>query len=132
MAASRTAEYVAFYRALETIERRPRFRDPFAIEFLSRNLRMAVRVARHRFMRALLLRYADRRAPGARTSAIARTCFIDDFVRRATAQGVRQLVLLGAGFDCRAHRVPELRDVAVFEVDRHETQARKRALMARS
>jgi methyltransferase (TIGR00027 family) len=129
MAASRTAEYVALYRALETDERRrpPLFRDPFAMGFLPRRLALAVRAARAPVVRGVLERYADRRAPGARTSAIARTAYIDDAVRRAVADGIDQVVILGAGFDCRAHRMPELAGATVYEVDRGETQAVKRA-----
>src|SRR5262249_8127092 len=68
---------------------------------------------------------------GARTSAIARTRFIDDVVRARVDTGVRQLVILGAGFDCRAHRLAELRDSLVFEVDREETQRAKRDAVTR-
>lgn len=129
MAASRTAQYVALYRALETDEPRrpPLFRDPFAIGFLSRSLGLAVRAARIPGMRRPVERYADRRAPGARTSAIARTAYIDDAVRAAVGDGIADVVILGAGFDCRAHRMPELAGATVYEVDRADTQAIKRA-----
>jgi len=133
MSVSRTARYVAFYRALESIERRrPRlFDDPFATAFVPPNLHAALRVARVPFAHRLLSNYADRRAPGARTSAIARTRFIDDVVRARSDAGVRQLVILGAGFDCRAHRLPVLRDTTVYEVDRGDTQQAKREAVAR-
>ena len=127
MAVSRTAEYVALYRALETRAPKPRLRDPYAAGFLSPALTWALRTARVAPLRAGLTRYADWRAPGARTSAIARTAFIDDVCRGI---GGRQLVILGAGFDCRAHRLLELADSVVFEVDRHDTQAAKRARLA--
>ena len=132
MSASRTAQYVALYRALETNEstRPPLFRDPFARQFLSRSLDFAVTASRVPLVRSAIVRYADRRAPGARTSAIARTAFLDDAVRKGVASGIAQLVILGAGFDCRAHRMPELASVAVYEVDRAETQAVKRARVA--
>jgi methyltransferase (TIGR00027 family) len=39
-------------------------------------------------------------------------------------------VLLGAGFDCRALRIPELANVRVIEVDHPATQARKRSVLA--
>jgi methyltransferase (TIGR00027 family) len=126
VSASRTAQYVAFYRALETVRRRPVVHDPYASRFLSPGLARAVRAARAPLVHSLVARYADRRAPGARTSAIGRTKIIDDAVLAAVASGTRQLVILGAGFDCRAHRMPELAGVAVFEVDRAETQAEKR------
>jgi methyltransferase (TIGR00027 family) len=77
-------------------------------------------------LRAVLERYADYRAPGARTSAIGRTRFIDDVVRAEVATGMRQLVILGAGYDSRAHRLPELAKVPVYEVDRADTQAEKK------
>ena len=130
---SRTAQLVALYRALETISGRepPLFRDPFAEAFLSRGLRLALRAARVGPVRRQLARYADRRAPGARTSAIARTAFIDEVVRDAVTRGTRQLVLLGAGYDCRAHRMRELGDVVVFEVDRAAIQQTKRVRLAR-
>jgi methyltransferase (TIGR00027 family) len=106
--------------------REPLFRDPFASLFLPPHLSRALRLARVGPLRAVLQRYADWRAPGARSSAIARTQFIDDVVRSAIEEGMRQVVLLGAGYDCRAHRLSELRDAHVFEVDRAETQAAKR------
>jgi methyltransferase (TIGR00027 family) len=56
-----------------------------------------------------------------------RTRFIDDVVRHAAAaRGVRQLVILGAGLDARAHRLAELRDTVVFDVDQPSTQSYKR------
>jgi methyltransferase (TIGR00027 family) len=126
---SRTAMYVALYRALETVERTraPLFHDPFAVRFLPPQLRLAVAAARLPALGPLLCRYADLRAPGARTSAIARTAFIDDVVRQQVSRGVRQVVILGAGFDCRAARLEELRSRRVFEVDREPTQRFKRA-----
>jgi methyltransferase (TIGR00027 family) len=130
MGVSRTAQFVALYRALESLEASPRIRDPFAAAFLPRRYRLAVGAARFAPLRRPLLRYADRRAPGARTSAIARTAFIDELVRREVAAGTAQLVLLGAGFDCRAHRLAELSGATVFEVDRVETQGEKRARLA--
>lgn len=129
MAASRTAQFVALYRALESARRQARLDDPFAARFLTPWMRRAVRLSRVPPFGALLTRYADWKAPGARTSAIARTLYLDDLVRRAVAGGARQLVILGAGFDCRAHRLPELAGVGVYEVDRADTQSQKRALL---
>jgi len=52
-----------------------------------------------------------------------RTQVIDDAVREASAA---QLVILGAGLDGRAWRMPELADVVVFEVDHPDSQREKR------
>jgi methyltransferase (TIGR00027 family) len=59
-----------------------------------------------------------------------RTRVIDDAVAAFTNAGGRQLVLLGAGFDCRAWRLPALAGATVYEIDHPATQARKRARMA--
>jgi methyltransferase (TIGR00027 family) len=55
-----------------------------------------------------------------------RTALVDEAVREAVAEGCRQLVLLGAGLDTRAWRMPELEEIHVFEVDLPATQAWKR------
>jgi methyltransferase (TIGR00027 family) len=132
MAASRTAEYVALYRALETTEmrREPLFSDPFAQHLLTESRARAFRMANRPWLRNVLEKYADWRAPGARTSAIGRTRFIDDIVRTEAARGVRQIVILGAGYDSRAHRLRELEAIKVYEVDRADTQAQKRKRIA--
>jgi methyltransferase (TIGR00027 family) len=58
-----------------------------------------------------------------------RTRVIDDDVGDFVRAGGRQVVLLGAGFDCRAWRLSALSDATVFEVDHPATQAKKRAVM---
>ena len=127
--ASRTAEYMALYRAMESARpsRKRLFRDPFAIHFLRPSLRIAAALCRVPLVASALAWYADRRAPGARTSAIARTRFIDDVVSQALTDGIRQVVILGAGFDCRLHRIPGIERVAAFEVDHPTTLAAKRS-----
>lgn len=59
-----------------------------------------------------------------------RTRVIDDTLRAFIAGGGKQLVLLGAGYDCRALRLPELADARVLEVDHPATQGRKRSVLA--
>lgn len=60
-----------------------------------------------------------------------RTAFFDDAVRAAIADGIAQIVLLGAGLDTRAARLDPARRARFFEVDRPESQADKRARVAR-
>jgi methyltransferase (TIGR00027 family) len=55
--------------------------------------------------------------------AAARTVGIDDAIR---AHPTAQIVILGAGLDGRAWRMPELASAAVFEVDHPASQADKR------
>lgn len=115
-----TASNVAAYRALESV-RAPGdrlFDDPYAIRFLRPLHRLLIGAARVPAVRGLVERYADGLVPGARTSALARTRLIDRWLEDEVAAGARQLVILGAGFDCRALRLPALAAVDVFEVDR--------------
>jgi len=55
-----------------------------------------------------------------------RTRVLDEAIERFAARGGRQIVLLGAGFDARASRIPDLR---FFEVDHPATQRRKKRLL---
>jgi methyltransferase (TIGR00027 family) len=55
-----------------------------------------------------------------------RTRLIDEAVAEGVAQGARQLVVVGAGLDSRAHRLSTLAECQVFEVDFPSTQAFKR------
>jgi methyltransferase (TIGR00027 family) len=59
-----------------------------------------------------------------------RRAAIDDALARALDAGVRQLVVLGAGLDARAWRLPALREVTVFEVDHPSTQVGKQRRVA--
>lgn len=61
-----------------------------------------------------------------------RTRFIDDAVRRALAAGLRDIVLVGAGFDCRGMRLPEIAaaNARVIEVDHGEQLDEKRRRLA--
>eukprot|EP01068_Selenidium_serpulae_P002311 Selendium_serpulae@DN2375_c1_g1_i1.p1 len=56
----------------------------------------------------------------------ARTRIIDDFVTER-ANEAAQLVILGAGYDMRAHRLGLPPAMRVYEVDQREVQAKKRA-----
>jgi len=58
---------------------------------------------------------------------LVRTRFIDEMLTRALRGGAAQVVILGAGFDTRAHRFTDLlQDVPVIEIDYGATQAYKR------
>jgi methyltransferase (TIGR00027 family) len=125
---SKTAEYMALFRALES--KRPSrtrlFADPLATDFLRPSMKRMALLARFPGGGALVEKIADRRIPGARTSAIARTRLIDDLLVEAIGNEPCQIVILGAGFDCRAYRLPVLNSRDVYEVDHPLTMERKR------
>jgi methyltransferase (TIGR00027 family) len=59
-----------------------------------------------------------------------RTAAIDAAIRSETANGIPQLVVLGAGLDARAFRMPELERTIAFEIDFPSTQRLKKARAA--
>jgi methyltransferase (TIGR00027 family) len=59
-----------------------------------------------------------------------RTRFFDDFLLTATNAGIRQAVILAAGLDARAYRLPWPAGTVVFEVDQPEVIAFKTATLA--
>jgi methyltransferase (TIGR00027 family) len=130
---SQTAEVMALFRALETLEppRDRLFADVHAERFLRRAGRLLLLPARLKPIRRRIHRILDHKWPGARTSAVARTRLADDLLRDALRNGARQVLILGAGFDTRAYRLPEITTARVFEVDHPFTQAAKIRLISR-
>jgi methyltransferase (TIGR00027 family) len=126
--ASHTAEYMALFRAIESARPPARrlFYDPFARTFLRPSLRIVADMARLPWFGNVIPWLIDTWWPGARSSGVARTRFIDDILIRALHDGVQQVVILGAGFDCRAYRIAGLEQVQVIEVDHPDTLRVKR------
>jgi methyltransferase (TIGR00027 family) len=58
-----------------------------------------------------------------------RTRFLDELVKNTVADGVSQVVIVGAGLDSRAYRLDLPRDVTVFEVDHGEVLSMKQRLL---
>lgn len=125
---SRTAHFVTHGRALADagFSHVPNFSDPTARVFLSekgkRSLAKTERAAKEG-KRSMSVEMAR----GMADLIALRTATIDKAVREAIANGATQLVILGAGYDGRAWRMPELSGIRVFEVDHPATQGEKRA-----
>ncbi|MES1187252.1 MAG: SAM-dependent methyltransferase [Myxococcales bacterium] len=123
--ASKTAELVCMGRAMAHGLLAPgRFDDPTAIVLLPEAAAREVRNERsgrvpEGFRARLRHEYLQTQAK----MMVARTVAIDDVVRSA---GAPQVVILGAGLDGRAWRMPELGQVSVFEVDHPDSQRDKR------
>lgn len=65
-----------------------------------------------------------------REQMTVRTRFFDDFFQDAAAAGIRQAVILAAGLDARAYRLPWPPRTVVFEVDQPEVIAFKTDTLA--
>jgi methyltransferase (TIGR00027 family) len=97
--------------------------DTLALKFMGA---VWVKMARNRFMKRLLIRQLDRDYTGMYGFIVARTRYIDEFLKAQIEEGIKQLVILGAGYDSRAYRFNQLQEgVKVFEVDQPYTQRLK-------
>lgn len=125
---SRTAELVAAARAghFARAERPLVIEDPFAIHLAGERWQ---RVIGSNFRHWLFTRVLLRRVLPTTTYVLIRARFTDDRVLAASERGVRQLVILGAGFDTFALRYPD-RGIKVFEVDLPASGALKRERLA--
>jgi methyltransferase (TIGR00027 family) len=104
------------------------FADPTALALLPEPVRQRVEQFRAG-VRPTSLRGRIRHAmfEGRSRMMVARTVAIDRVIRAAASP---QVVILGAGLDGRAWRMPELANAIVFEVDHPDSQRTKRARAA--
>ena len=122
-----TATMVAVARALASREADPLIDDPYAAPL--------VRAVGIEYFTKLVdgeLPADDATATGIRlmTDAMAvRTRFFDDFFTDASDAGITQAVILAAGLDSRAYRLPWREGTVVYEVDQPQVVAAKTAAM---
>jgi methyltransferase (TIGR00027 family) len=123
--ASRTAVLVCQGRAAaDGLIAVGRFADPTAMQLLTAEEREAVQRVRDGAVPRQWRERVDYETVRASAEVmVPRTVAIDDAVR---AHPSPQLVILGAGLDGRAWRMPEPEEVAVFEIDQPASQADKR------
>lgn len=117
--ASQTAAMVAALRARASERPEPLISDPWA-RALAQDRGFAIATHFEQSFRAIELWIA------------VRTAFLDHHIKLLTEgpSGIKQLVMLGAGFDTRAARL-SLDGVTVFEIDTPHSQAAKQAGLAR-
>ena len=74
----------------------------------------------------------EKMVPGMHEHLICRTRFIDDLIEENTSAGIEQYVILGAGYDSRAHRLKLPPKLKIFEVDQPEVQVIKQSKLPKS
>ncbi len=119
-----TALGAAVYRLIEQFqpEETRLFNDPVVKYLFSTPIRALVQFA-------CIRNYTIKRydiTQGIYGAQICRTRYIDDAVQAALSQGIRQLVILGAGFDTRPYRLAGMEGVKVLEVDLPSVQEDKK------
>ncbi len=113
---SDTAFWVAHYRGIETTRPDALFRDPLAARLAGDRGRQIAQGMPRTFFTAW-------------TVAI-RTSMIDDYIRRAVAEGVDTVLNLGAGLDTRPYRMELPASLAWIEVDYPDVIAFKESALA--
>ncbi len=115
----RTALGVAMARAWESSAELPLFIDPYAQLFLDAAGGLGSEPTPER--RTSITNYAA-----------ARTKWFDEFFIAAGSAGITQVVILAAGLDARAWRLPWLSDTVIYEVDQAKVLAFKAETLASS
>src|SRR4051812_31998106 len=116
-----TALGAAEWRAKEAANESPLFTDPYAELFLEEAALRGLSYSQYTGDMIARLREIDpliHQQVSAQWNYIAsRTKWFDDFFADAGAAEVRQVVILAAGLDARAWRLPWVQESVVFEID---------------
>ena len=120
--ASLTALVIASARALASNARSAVIdaRDPIAQRLLSPALSRVLAAAKH-------TPGVARASFGLVDHVALRTAVLDRLLAHMVEQGIRQVVIVGAGLDSRAHRLDALRGTVVYELDHPDSQRDKRS-----
>ena len=118
-----TAQGVAKQRLIETIADADKrvINDPYADSFVIGS--GFIKLMGHK----LNIWLSEKLAPGFHEHLIARTKFIDELIQKRAVNGTEQYVILGAGYDSRAHRLELPSSLKIFEVDQPEVSDNKLA-----
>ena len=113
-----TAQGVAKQRLIESLAKPSKriIYDPYAENFvLGAGI---IKLMGHNFSVWLSKKFV----PGFHEHLISRTRFINDLIKKSISEQVEQYVILGAGYDSRAHNLKLPSGFKIFEVDQPEVQ----------
>ncbi|PWV45615.1 SAM-dependent methyltransferase [Chitinophaga sp. S165] len=132
---SKAAAYLALLRAIESNrpENKRLFYDPYAKLFLPTSFKLVEKLSRIPFMNRFIHWFIDRYWTGALTCCAARTRLVDVMtVNTVQDEGINQVIVFGAGYDCRALRLQMKKRIQFVEIDHPDFQAEKRDTLAKN
>lgn len=100
--------------------------DPLAYQMLPAYAKLFVKALNVKPIRQALFSLVERSNPGVQTGILCRKRYIEDKLKETFRTEIDSLVLLGAGLDTLAYRLPQLPGIRVYEVDLPENIAYKR------
>jgi len=106
-AVSQTARWVAAQRARESERSDRLFLDPLASHLSGEEGRAALRISEQ----------FNPRHKSTADYIATRTRFLDEFVIQGNKKGIRQVVIVAAGMDARAYRLPWRNGTTLYELD---------------
>lgn len=105
--------------------------DPIAYQMLPFSMKMMVNLCKPDFMRSGFVKVLEKTTPGIYTGMVCRKRYVEDLVRTSLPQ-IDALVILGAGLDTLAYRIPALASLNIYEVDLLENiQYKQKTITAR-
>ncbi|ANA97166.1 MULTISPECIES: SAM-dependent methyltransferase [Mycobacteroides] len=117
--------------AAEQHETLPLLVDPWAARLLPPAVRLAAASTRWAPLRGAIIAAAEKKIPGIWAAIACRKRYIDDRLLAAFDEGIDAVLILGAGFDSRACRLPQLAHIPVWEVDLPDNIAAKSKALQR-
>jgi methyltransferase (TIGR00027 family) len=117
--------------AIDQYETRPITHDEMANRILPPGVRAVVALTRWRPVRRWMISASEKQIPGIWASMLCRKRYIEENLLDVIATGIDAVVVLGAGLDTCAYRLPGLAGLPVYEVDLPANIERKRATLER-
>ncbi|MDF2882306.1 MAG: methyltransferase, partial [Clostridiaceae bacterium] len=112
----KTAYVAAYARLIEQYQSKEMrlFNDSLVKYFFSSYISFLMRFS---VLRKVLIFMYNTTAVGLWGLQVCRTKYIDDILKKALDDGIKQIVILGTGFDTRPYRISGISEIKVFEVD---------------
>lgn len=101
------------------------FNDKIAYKLLPPLWKLFVWFMKISFLREMIYKIRNKQMPGVIANLIYRTRYIDDLLEENLKKDIKQVLILGSGFDTRAYRF-RAENVIYFEVDHPDTMKLKK------
>jgi methyltransferase (TIGR00027 family) len=116
---TRSAWGAAFIKSIEKFQ--PEDQKLFTDRLISRLMPLSYRLVllsmKFKSIRNLMLIMIEKQGKGVMGALLCRTCYMDKILQKSLEDGIRQVVILGAGMDSRPYRNMVKEEIVFFEVD---------------